>query len=61
MLASVMPNGKSLAQCTGAEIASWGHQLAAVAALVKPTQKVGEVFKTDADLAKIVKIVRRAA
>lgn len=52
-LASRMPNGKSLAECTGAELAHWGGQLVGIAAQVRPRQKVGDVFKTNADLAKL--------
>jgi hypothetical protein len=54
-LASRMPDGKSLAQCVGAEIAQWGGQFSIIAARMTPTQKVGDVFKTDADLAKALK------
>jgi len=52
-LSTVMPNGKPLRDCIGEEIASWRDQLGRVADKVKPKQKVGDVFKTNAALHEV--------
>jgi hypothetical protein len=51
-LSTIMPNNKPLRECTGAEITLWRDQLGHLADMVGPKQTVGEVFKTDTEIAK---------
>lgn len=54
LLDMVMPNGKSLRDCTGADCAKVSGWQAKIAKLVKPSQKVGEVL-SEAQVRKLLK------
>jgi hypothetical protein len=49
-LTMVMPNGRSLGDCTGQELGQWGSQLFRLARAIGPDKKVGDVFDTDEKL-----------
>ncbi len=54
-LRTTMPDGRALREWTCADCSALGGQIGLIAKAGKPKQKVGDIFKTDADLCKALK------